>query len=204
MCEPAQSYDSPYPFPGPHVRWARTPTTSRDCSCLICYLLTAYLLKHSIFTQRQAQGLPTAAQSWCASQATLSLSTSFCRRVGELPREIYAELVSGDALPTLTRLPGSVCHALARCLALLCVSARLLVWQACPLDLIVRAVCMLVRPAMVRSNRTATHVSKAAGSSSELDVDRARCSCFVCSRTSVCARRGSPSSDPYPPPPTCY
>ena len=127
----------------------------------------------------------TAAIVMVRQHATLSLSTSFCRRFGEPPREIYAEVVPGDALPTLTRLPGSVYDALGRCPALLCVSARLLVWQVCPLDSIARVVSMLTRPAMVRSNRTATDVSRAAGSSSELDVDRARCSCFVCSCTSV-------------------
>ena len=186
------------------MRCARTPLTARDCSCLSCALLTAFFLKDSVFIQRQAQGLPRQPLSWCASHATLSLSTSFCRRVGEPPREIYAEVISGDALPTLTWCPGSVCHALGRCPALLFVSARLPVWQACLLDSIERAVSMLTRPVMACSNRMKMNVSNAAGSSYELDVDRARF-LALCAHSRAFARGGgSPSSDTSPPPPTCY
>ena len=174
------------------MRCARTPPTARDCSCLNCALLTAFLLKHRVFIQRQAQGLPRQPLPWCASHATLSLSTSFCRRVGEPPREIYAEVVPGDALPTLTRCPGRVYHDLARFLALLIESARSPVWQADRLDSIARAVSMAVAPAMACSNRTETDVSRAAGSCSRFDVDRARCSCLCACLRAFAQRRGQP------------
>ena len=58
-------------------------------------------------------------------RATLSLLPSFSGRFGGEPREIYAEHVSREALPTRTRCPGGRYHALARCPSLLFVSARL-------------------------------------------------------------------------------
>jgi hypothetical protein len=59
-------------------------------------------------SQQDARILPGLLVTASLPSATLSLSTSFCRRVGEPPREIYAKSVSNEALHTLTRCPGSM------------------------------------------------------------------------------------------------